>query len=85
MIILFILFERKIFIVSVVFCLIKIHSVVPEVVLLTVFRYAVFRFVLVEKTKSAKNIWEPIFENVIILGFIMADTSSKRQNVYIFY
>ena len=48
-------------------------------VLLTVFRYVVFRFVLVEKTKSAKNIWEPVFENVIILGFLMADTSSKRQ------
>ena len=53
-------------------------------VLLTVFRYAVFHFVLVEKTKSAKNIWEPVFENVIILGFLMADTSSKRQKVYIF-
>ena len=53
-------------------------------VLLTVFRYAVFRFVLVEKTKSAKNIWEPVFENVIILGFLVADTSSKRQKIYIF-
>ena len=52
--------------------------------LLTVFRYAVFRFVLVEKTKSAKNIWELVFENVIILGFLMADTSSKRQKVCIF-
>ena len=52
--------------------------------LLTVFRYAVFHFVLVEKTKSAKNIWEPVIENVIILGFLMADTSSKRQKIYIF-
>ena len=40
--------------------------------------------VLVEKTKSAKNIWEPVFEDVIILGFLMANTSSKRQNIYIF-
>ena len=35
-------------------------------VLLTVFWYAVFCFVLVEKTKSAKNIWEPVFKNVIV-------------------
>ena len=54
------------------------------VVLLTVYRYAEYRFVLVEKTKSAKNIWEPVFEDVIILGFLMADTSSKQQNIYIF-
>ena len=53
-------------------------------VLLTVYRYAEYRFVLVEKTKSAKNIWEPVFEDVIILGFLMADTSSKRQKIYIF-
>ena len=34
--------------------------------LLTVFRYAEYRFVLVEKkTKSAKNIWQPDFEDVI--------------------
>ena len=43
--------------------------------LLTIFRYAEYRFVLVEKTKSAKNIWEPIIVNIIILGFLMADTS----------
>ena len=55
-----------------------------KLVLLTVFRYAVFRFVLVEKTKSAKNIWEPVIEEVIILGFLMADTSSKRPKIYIF-
>ena len=53
------------------------HYSLWKVVLLTVFRYAVFRFVLAEKTKSA-NIWEPVFENVIILGFLMADTSSKQ-------
>ena len=35
-------------------------------VLLTVFRYAEYRFVLVGKTKSAKNIWESVIENVII-------------------
>ena len=32
---------------------------------------------LVEIMKSTKNIWEPVFENVIIFGFLMADTSSK--------
>ena len=32
---------------------------------------------LVKITKSARNIWEPVIESVIILGFIMADTSSK--------
>ena len=47
------------------------------VVLLTVFRYVVYRFIVVEKTKSTKNICELVFENVITLGFLMADTSSK--------
>ena len=51
--------------------------------LLRDFGYAVFHFVLAEKMKSAKNIWEPVFENVIILGFLMADTSSEQQNIYI--
>ena len=51
--------------------------------LLTVYRYAEYRFVLVEKTKSANNVWEMVFEDVIILGFLMANTSSKRQNIYI--
>ena len=37
-----------------------------------------------EKKKSAKNIWEPVIEEVIILGFLMADTSSKRPKIYIF-
>ena len=50
------------------------------VVLLTVYRYAEYRFVLVEKTKSAKNIWEPVFED-IILGFLMANTSSKHIHI----
>ena len=54
------------------------------ILLLTVYWYTEYRFVLVEKTKSAKNIWELVFENVIILGFLMADTSSKRQKIYIF-
>ena len=53
-------------------------------VLLTVYRYAEYRFDLVEKTKSAKNIWEPVFEDVIIFGFLMADTSSKQHKIYIF-
>ena len=48
------------------------------------FPVCVFCFVLVEKTKSAKNIWEPVFESIIILGFLMADTSSKEQKMYIF-
>ena len=30
---------------------------------------------MVETTKSAKNIWEQVTENVIILSFLMADTS----------
>ena len=47
----------------------------PEVVLLTVSRYAEYRFVLVEKMRSAKNIWEPVIVNVIISGLLMADTS----------
>ena len=54
----------------------------PRVVLLTVYLYVEYRFVLVEKTKSTKNIWEPVFEDVIILGFLMCDTSSKRQKIY---
>ena len=29
----------------------------------------VYRFILVETAKSAKNIWEPVLENIIILGF----------------
>ena len=47
-------------------------------------RYAVFRSFLTEITKFAKNIWEPVIENVILLGHLMADTSSKRQKIYIF-
>ena len=43
--------------------------------LLTVFRFAEYCFVLVGKMKSTKNIWEPVIENVIILGFLMAATS----------
>ena len=42
---------------------------VIKLVLLKVYRYAEYHFVLVEKTKSAKNIWEPVFEEVIVLGF----------------
>ena len=47
--------------------------------LLRVCRYPVYCFTVVEATKSAKNIWEPVIENVIIVGFLMADNSSKRQ------
>ena len=34
--------------------------------------------------KSTKNIWEPVIGNMIILGFLMADTSSKQLKIYIF-
>ena len=44
------------------------------VVLLTVFWDVDYRFVLVEETKSAKNICEPVIVKVIILGFLMADS-----------
>ena len=30
------------------------------------------------------NIWEPVIENVIIVGHLMADTSSKQQKIYLF-
>ena len=53
----------------------RIIFVQQMLVLLTVCRYAEYRFVLVEKTKSAKNIWEPVIVKVTILGFLMADTS----------
>ena len=42
-------------------------------------QYVVFRSFLVKITKFAKNIGEPVIENVIILGHLMANTSSKRQ------
>ena len=39
---------------------------------------------MVETTKSETNIMAPIIENVIILYFLMAETSSKQQkNVHI--
>ena len=54
--------------------------------LLTVFQCAEYRFILVEKPKSAKNIWEPVIED-IILGFLMADTSSndKKYTYFVKY
>ena len=63
---------------------IPLHPGVTMTVLLTVFRYTVYRVVMVETTKSAKNIWE--HENIIILGFLMAYNSSKRHifKIYIF-
>ena len=30
-------------------------------------------------TKSAKNIYVPVIENVIIIGFLMVNTLSKQQ------
>ena len=41
-------------------------------------------FFVVETTKSAKNIWEPVIETFIILGFLMADTSLKQPKIYTF-
>ena len=38
-----------------------------------------FCFVVVETMKSAKNIWEPVIENIIILGILMADTSLNNK------
>ena len=35
-------------------------------VLLMVFQYTVYHFIMIEKTKSAKNIWEPVIENITI-------------------
>ena len=44
----------------------------------TFFRYVEYSFIFVEKKKSARNIWEPVIED-IILGFLMLHTSSKEQ------
>ena len=49
-----------------------------NLVLLMVNWYSVFHFSLVETAKSAKNTWEPVIENIIILGFLMADTLPKK-------
>ena len=43
----------------------------------------IFHFVVVEMTKPTKNIWQMGFENVIILGFLMADTSSKQLLMHV--
>ena len=43
-----------------------------------------FRLFLAKITKFAKNIWEPVIDNIIILGHLMVNTSLKRQKVYIF-
>ena len=43
-----------------------------------------FSLFWVKITKFKKNIWEPVIENVIILGHLMANTSSKQQKIYIF-
>ena len=45
----------------------------------------VYCFVMAETTKSTKNIWEPIIANIIILGFLIADTSSKQHKIYKFH
>ena len=43
-----------------------------------------FCFIVPETATSAKNIWVPVIENIVILGFLMADTSSKLLTMYIF-
>ena len=35
-------------------------------------------------TKSAKNILVPVIENVIILGFLLVNISSKQYRAYTF-
>ena len=48
----------------------------------TLKQYSVFHLVVVQTTKSAKNNWEPVVENTIILGSIIPDTT---KNVYIWW
>ena len=55
-----------------------LKKAIDTVVLLMVFWYAVYHFVLVEKTESAKNTWETVIGNMINLGFLIVDTSSKQ-------
>ena len=64
---------------------IPVHNIIPDISVGNGFPVCgiSFRFGR-KKTKSAKNIWKPVFEDVIILGFLMADTSLKRQKIYIF-
>ena len=38
-----------------------------------------FNSFLTKIAKFTKDIWEPVIENIIILGHLMADTSSKGQ------
>ena len=47
--------------------------------------YADFHSFVTKITKFAQNIWEPVIENVLILGFLMADTPSNRQKIYIIW
>ena len=35
-------------------------------------------YILEEMTKFAKNIYVPVIENVIVLGFLLVNTSSKQ-------
>ena len=46
-------------------------------------RYVVFRS-FDKNRQICKEYLELVIENVIILGHLMADTSSKRQKIYIF-
>ena len=44
---------------------------------------SVFHFILEEATKSTKNIWKLVIEKVVVLGFLMANSSSKQYKMYI--
>ena len=41
--------------------------------------FDLFCSVVVEIMKFAKYTWEIVIESIIILGFLMADTSSKKR------
>ena len=57
---------------------VRIHLRMP-IVVWTINRYAVFRSFLAYISKFTKSIWEPVIQNFIILGHLMANTSSRRQ------
>ena len=62
-------------------------GVYHSVVLLTVFRYAEYRFILVEKTKSAKNIWEPVIVKLLFkaLLWLILHRNDKKYIYFIKY
>ena len=44
-----------------------------------------FLFVFGINNEIRKEYLGPVIENINILGFLMADTSSKRQKIYIYF